>query len=55
MKQIGEIIFHIIALLVVTPLVALMVLNIQWIIIAMLSVIGMFMTVDAIKRYAGVI
>ena len=54
MKQIGEIIFHIIALLFVTPIVALTILNIQWIIIGMLSVISMFMTVDVIKRYAGV-
>jgi len=51
---IGEIIFHILVLLAVTPIVTLAVLNIQYIITAVMSVIGMFMTAEVIKRYIDI-
>ena len=52
--QLGEIISHIIALLVVTPIIILLINSIKIIIIAVLSVISMFMAVDAFKCYTGI-
>ncbi len=54
MNQIAEMIFHLIMFILVAPIVAAAVLNIQYIIIAILSLIGTFMAVDAVKRYTGV-
>ena len=54
MNQIAEIIFHLIMFILVAPIIAVAVLNIQWIIIAILSLIGTFMAVEAVKRYTGV-
>ena len=52
---IREIILHILVLSIVTPIVTLAVLNIQYIIIALVSVIGTFMIAEVAKRHIDIL